>query len=303
MFVQARLSCGVLAGKLLALRPGAVVRRGLIVGPCLVLAVLFVVVPGSASASGTIEAKPFGVTEFSMQTTAPTKILPTHEGHKGSSEEYEIKNEPEAFAQAGGHPWALTTTVEFATEEIEREREGGGGGVLIEPTRDPKDIVVDLPPGLLGDPQAMPRCPLATALGNNCPSATQIGEYRIRWFGEKEFLGPIVNVVPEAGQSAEFVLENEVHANPILTAHLVRTAEGVDGCAVAGGCYGFTVVSNAIPQVEISRVETTFWGVPADPSHDAMRGLSCANVDRNEHSGLSCEGNGGHAAGVAEHRF
>jgi hypothetical protein len=205
------------------------------------------------------EAQPFEVAKFSMQTTAQTKIV------AGPSDSYEFINEPYSFTQAGGHPWALTTTVEFPSEEVFEESHKE---FFLVSRRDPKDIVVDLPPGLLGDPVAVPRCPLAEAFESKCPPSTQVGVYRLMWLGGKEYIGPIVNVVPEMGQSAEFTLENEVKINPILTAHLVRTEGG----------YGFTVVSNAIPPVELIRVETTFWGVPADPSHDPMRGLYCGSV-------------------------
>jgi hypothetical protein len=229
-----------------------------------------------------IEAKPFGVTKFTMQTTGPTVETPLGHGN------YDFANEPETFTQAGGHPWALTTTVEFASEEFEF-----GGTNLIVPTRDPKDVVVSLPPGLLGDPMATPRCPLAVILGKQrCPSSTQVGVYRTRWSGGGEALGPIINVVPEAGQSAEFALEQETRINFVETGHLVRGPGG----------YGFTVVGNQIPQVEVVSVEQTFWGVPADPGHDAMRGLFCGVAQRNRP--LECqEGSGGHAAGVSEVPF
>jgi hypothetical protein len=254
-------------------------------------------------ASAAVEAKPFAITKFTMQTTGPTREL-----RQGGPEEFQFLNEPETFTQAGGHPWALTTTVEFATEELVEKQLGGFESRKLVPTRDPKDIVVDLPPGLLGDPMAVPRCPLATLhSGNRCPSATQVGVYRLRWEGGKQVLGPIINMVPEAGQSAEFALENEVKVIPILTAHLVRTAQGVSGCETVGGCYGFTVVSNQIPEVELSRVETTFWGVPADPSHDAMRGLLCGTSDPNGYvpgEALGCDaGTGGQQAGVPEVPF
>jgi hypothetical protein len=212
--------------------------------------------------AGAFEAKPFGITKFTMQATGPTK-----EESFGKNL-YEFVNEPEAFSQAGGHPWAVTTTFEFASEEIETTSKQQ----LIIPTRDPKDVVVNLPPGLLGDPVAVPRCPLSTVLSaaTRCPPSTQIGVWRVRWFGGQEQLAPIVNVAPEAGQSAEFALENEIHIVPVLTAHLVRTPQG----------YGFDVVSNNIPNVEVTRVEVTVWGVPADPSHDAMRGLLCGRVGK-----------------------
>jgi hypothetical protein len=237
------------------------------------------------------EAKPFGVS-VTMQTTGPTKQELLAE--TSAYNIYEFTNEPEPYTQAGGHPWALTTTVEFASEELE-DREKGHELV---PTRDPRDIVVNLPPGLLGDPMAVPRCSLATVFnGARCPASTQVGVYRIRWFGGKEALYPIVNVVPERGQSAEFAFENNIKINPVLTGHLVRTKEG----------YGFSVVSSNIPQVEFSRVEATFWGVPADPSHDAMRGLYCANeaaqVKRGPIHCTNTSGNGGEPAGVSPTPF
>jgi hypothetical protein len=214
---------------------------------------------GSAYA---FQAKPFGIKSFTMQTTSATRITP-------NGTQSEITNEPYTFMQAGGHPWALTTAIEFENEEFE-VKNGVNLEHLIEPTRDPKDVVVDLPPGLLGNPMAVARCTLTQVLagGNPCPSATQVGVYRLRWFGGQEVLGPIVDVKPERGQSAEFAFENEAKVSFLLTGHLVRTAQG----------YGFAVVSNEIPSVEISRVETTFWGVPADPSHTPMRGRFCSST-------------------------
>jgi hypothetical protein len=264
---------------------------------CGVLAAGGVMLVTSVPAWGAIVGKPFGITKFTMQTTSQTLITPVDGGQQGADEEYVFSNPPEALTQAGAHPWGLTTKVEFATEEIE-SRNGSITEHLLVPTRDPKDVVVDLPPGLLGDPLAMPRCPLAVlnAGTERCPPSTQIGVYRLRWFGGQEAIGPIVNVVPEAGQSAEFALEIASKSDqPVLTAHLVRTAQG----------YSFTVVSNDIPQVEVSSVETTFWGVPASPSHNAMRGLFCGTSHRNETPGLSlsCEQEGGRPAGVSEVPF
>ena len=167
------------------------------------------------------------------------------------------------------------------------------------PTQEPKDIVTTLPPGLLGDPLALPRCPLTqvTSGGALCPADTQVGVYLIHKPGE--LLGPIVNVTPEAGQSAEFALENTLHIDtPLLTAHLVRTTQGVAGCTTPGGCYGFTVVSNNIPNVGLHGVELTFWGVPGDPSHDPMRGLICKKTIETEP--FSCvEGTGGESYGYS----
>jgi hypothetical protein len=208
----------------------------------------------TAPANASLVVKPFEITKFTMQPTGPTRQIPA-----AQERVFEFVNEPQPFTQAGGHPWALTTTIEVATELA------GGASV---PTRDARNVVVGLPPGLLGNPVALPRCPIAQALGEGkqCPPSTQVGVYRIRWFGGKELLSRILNVTPEAGQSAEFVLESRIGINFVLAARLVRTEHG----------YGIAVDSNAIPQtIGMSRIELTFWGVPADPSHDALRGLIC----------------------------
>lgn len=234
-----------------------------------------------AAAAGAVEARPFGIEKFTMQTTEPTE-----EAYFGG-DSYEFVNKPYAFTQAGGHPWALTTTIEFASEEYEVQN-GSITDHIVVPTRDPKDVVVDLPPGLLGNPTALPRCPLAPTinLGVRCPADTQVGVFRIHWLGGKQQLNPIVNAVPELGQSAEFVFENTAGFVPVATAHLVRTAHG----------YGVSVTSNQIPMVALSSVEVTFWGVPGDQSHDAMRGRFCSKTRVNDLH-LSCEG-GNQPAGV-----
>jgi hypothetical protein len=223
----------------------------------------------AAPAASASEGRPLEITKFTMQTTAPTREegnCPNFANNQVGS--CRFVNEPYTFTQAGGHPWALTTTIQFATEEFPLPP--GSVGLLnpVGPTRDVKDIVVDLPPGLLGDPQALPRCPRTEVVvkRQHCPAVTQVGWARIRLFGGNEDAGPIANVTPEAGQSAEFALENETNFTYQLTAHLVRTAAG----------YGFTVASNGIPVTQLSEVETTFWGVPADPSHNPQRGLICS---------------------------
>ena len=229
---------------------------------------------GDARASCGEAGAPLQITHFSMEATRATTT-------KGSEP---FVNEPyvPAFTQAGGHPWALTSTIEFANEK-------GCGTEGHVPTKEPKDVVVDLPPGLLGNPLAVPRCSLTAAFALGvCPIATQVGVYRVRWFDGKQKLGPIVSVVPEKGQSAEFVLLNSFHISAGLTGHLIRVHEH------GREAYGLSVTSSGIPTVQLYRVETTFWGVPADPSHDPMRDLVCGTPT--EGGELGC-GEGGSTGG------
>ena len=243
------------------------------------VALLSIVLLFLVSSASALEAKPFEITRFTMQTTGPTKE--TLAESKQGVPYYEFANEPEPFTQAGGHPSALTTTIELSSEEGPPVGQGEHNAIF--PTRDPRDIVVSLPPGLLGDPLAVPRCSLTALLAHiPCPASTQLGVWRLRWFGGNEELGPIVNVTPEAGQSAEFALENQTGDTFLETAHLVRTPQG----------YGFTVVSNHIPTVSISRIEQTFWGVPADPRNDPMRGRKCVILHVGE-TVWNCDGGPG----------
>jgi hypothetical protein len=250
----------------------------------LLVAIAGVLLAAPVSA-GAVEPKPFGIAKFTMQmierTTEVVKKVGTAEGHEFVNEPYKVP-----FTQAGGHPWALTTTGEFTSETVLTPT----GVPTPVPTRDPKDVVVGLPPGLLGDPQAAPRCPLALLNGvssEHCPADTQVGWAVLKIYGGNEYLGPIVNVTPEAGQSAEFALEQlQADLIPLLTAHLVRNAQGE---------YGFTVTSNEIPTIALTGFELTFWGVPADPSHDPLRGRFCTRVGLE--GAVEC-GKGGRAAGV-----
>jgi hypothetical protein len=238
----------------------------------LLLSVCGVLEPSSA---GALEAKPFGIAKFTMQTTERTVEV------KAVGGGVRFVNLPYSFTQAGGHPWALTTTGDLTSEEIEFQN-GSLTAHEILPTRDPKNIVTSLPPGLLGNPVAVPRCPLTqvTSGGEECPPDTQVGVALLHWQGGKEALSPIVNVTPAAGQSAEFAIENHVKIDtPLLTAHLVRTPQGE---------YGFTVASNEIPVVSLTGFELTFWGVPEDQTHNPMRGLFCSSPGAGK--AMSCEG-------------
>jgi hypothetical protein len=236
----------------------------------------------STAVSGASEAKPFGIASFSLEPTERT------EEETPDGEHYEFVNVPykTPFTQAGAHPWGLTLKGEFTSEQIPTE---GGTGFGTIPTRDPKDIVTSLPPGLLGNPMAVPRCSLTYVTTNSelCPPDTQIGVYLVHEEGTSELFAPVVNVTPEAGQSAEFALENTTKIDtPLLTAHLVHTSQG----------YSFTVVSNNVPALAIQNFEVTIWGVPADHSHDAMRNRVCRRSF--ETGPLTCEG--GHlASGIA----
>jgi hypothetical protein len=233
---------------------GALAGWGIVVALCLAL-------PPVAAAEG----KPFGLAQFAMQTTHPT---PTVAGEPGPG----FVNEPYVFTQAGGHPDALTTTLEFASETI---------GEGTDPTRDPKDMVIDLPAGLTANPLAVPLCPHQLAIsGGSCPSDSQVGVYEFHDFGNKAQLGPIFDMTPEAGQSAELGFSAPFVGTLPLMGRLVRTPAG----------YGLRIVGNGLPALSIISVETSLWGVPSAASHDPERGLDCAAITLTQP--WNCEGGG-----------
>jgi len=226
-------------------------------------AVTLVVTPAYA-----VSSKAFGIEKFTLQTTVPTEEREEHspDGTLNPTG-FRVAYKPYDFTQAGGHPDALTTRIVFDHERFKFLN--NSNEVSEVPTQDPRDVVVDIPPGLIGDPQAVPKCPLTDVTDKKvpCPPATQVGTIRSRYGGgTKESLGPIYNVTPERGQTAEFVLVTR-GADFIATGHLVRTESG----------YEITVVSKNIPSIELVETEVTFWGVPAEARYDWLRGLSCSS--------------------------
>jgi hypothetical protein len=115
--------------------------------------------------------------------------------------------------QAAGHSESLTTSFDV-TSAVNL-----ASGNLTEPTRpteDVKDIVVDLPIGFAGDPQAAQQCPIhhlvLFSTGSGCPPASQVGVASFNGDGSYEhenFQGGrqnvrVYNMVPEHGYPAEF---------------------------------------------------------------------------------------------------
>jgi hypothetical protein len=162
--------------------------------------------------------------------------------------------------QAGSHPWALRTSFNLNVNE----------GV---PDGDLKDIEVQLPAGLSGNPAATPKCTAAEfstpnpnifLSGANCPDNTQVGVGiigRIAGFPVRGIALGIYNLVPPAGAPAEFGFNPA--GVPIVLTPKVRT----------GGDYGLTVdVNNTNEALRIFGAQTMLWGVPADSSHDEFRG-------------------------------
>jgi hypothetical protein len=154
--------------------------------------------------------------------------------------------------QAGSHPYAFIFHFSLKTNGLEQSSEGG----------EMRDVLTDLPPGLFGNPTAVPACPRQSFEGAGepqCSPSTQVGVLRANIPGNGEVNGPIYNLVPPPGVPAQLGFSS-LSLTALLSAS-VRTEEG----------YAVQVEAPDLP-VEVTAVTATIWGTPADPGHTPERG-------------------------------
>lgn len=197
-----------------------------------------------------------GLATLVSSPLAATPALAVDFGFKDADVTF-IKADGSPATQAGSHPFEMTTTLDFNTEGETAVGEF-------------KDLVVDLPPGLVGDPMAVPRCSNADFLtftkkiGTACPDAAAVGVVGIRQKGKSfgEEFAPVYNLEPPPGTPAMLGF----HA---LIGVAVTMKVGV---REDGERNLFATLGN-VPQAEpATGSELTIWGEPADPAHDPLRG-------------------------------
>ena len=167
--------------------------------------------------------------------------------------------------QAGGHPdVSISYAGETASEpDLERNCQ----------CNEPKSVDIDLPTGFIGNPHATPQCLAADFVRNVCPADSQIGVISVSVKALGFYLTlpnePVYNMVPtpnEAGLLA-FMLLPEFFGIPVYTVLEART----------GSDYGLSANTELTHFAEVQSFNLTLWGVPADPSHDALRVFSNQN--------------------------
>ena len=135
-----------------------------------------------------------------------------------------------------------------------------------------KDLRFELPPGLLANPAAVPTCSVAQLVGTDvndpsnetgCPQASQVGITEIQLFAPSApitLFEPIFNLEPRPGEPARFG----------FVAQFIPTF--IDTEIEPGRGYAATAKVESISTlVPLLSATSTFWGVPADESHDAQR--------------------------------
>ncbi|HEX2070760.1 MAG TPA: hypothetical protein VHF90_03810, partial [Thermoleophilaceae bacterium] len=175
-----------------------------------------------------------------------------------------------AVTQAGAHPDGTTL---FAWN---RNTEGVGTNVgSVDGSVD--NIQVDLPPGFVGNPQAVPQCTAEQFAVKplQCPPETQVGVLRLYiqavTFGGAN-LGPqgfdttypVYNLEPRRGRVAELGFAY-ASGEGAVTVRLV-------GKARTNGDFGVTAYAGQIPSALVAIAQSiTLWGVPWEAENDLWR--------------------------------
>ena len=149
--------------------------------------------------------------------------------------------------QAGSHPYEMTVVFEPTSVGVGGGHEKPSGG-------EPRFMNVSLPPGIVGEPGAVPKCTrIELENESHCRPDSQIGEDGPSVSGAGvSFDLPVYNMVPPPGVAAEFAFTVDGNINVFIDAR-VRS----------GGDYGITEHAN-VPERKIVFNTTTIWGNPSE---------------------------------------
>jgi hypothetical protein len=174
-------------------------------------------------------------------------------------------------SQAGSHPFAVTTSVGL------NDRPDPKFGVV--PDGEARDVEVKLPPGFVGDRDAMPRCSsvdfftadLTTSVpvGTSCPDSTAVGVVTAALDKPGTYAGaPVYNLAPPPGVAAK--LGFSVLSVPVVIE--IRVSDTPP--------YNLRASVVKVPQIlKFFSSQLTLWGNPTDPAHDSLRG-KCVVIDQ-----------------------
>jgi NHL repeat len=211
----------------------------------------------------------YGIDGFSIEEFKNSQINANSEWTPG---------EPETH-QAGAHPYELVTTIQLSRTTLLSENLFADPPEEVELTNwtgiNTKDIHTDLPPGLIGNPNATPKCNRYLVNAEECPGDTMVGRIELWLDGNPsgggggahtlnrppDYDSAVYNLTPSGQYPAEFGAFIEGQTGAWIGFH-VRT----------GGDYGVTadainIVGLAVPE----KIRVRVWGVPADPAHDVDR--------------------------------
>jgi len=131
------------------------------------------------------------------------------------------------------------------------------------------NVSVDLPPGLVGNPTAVPKCTAEQFAVKpvQCPPESQVGVANIATreelsLGVNDLIYPVYNLEPREGRVAEFGIPDVAGFTTVRVVAKART----------NGDYGVTTFVPQIPAaIELYSQTITLWGVPWAEEHDPWR--------------------------------
>ena len=164
--------------------------------------------------------------------------------------------------QAGDHPYELTTQLDLDT----LIRETPSSDTAATSVEDPRDVIADLPLGVVGSALSTPvTCSLAQLAatsfetvahpaGTECPKESVVGRIRDDPEGAiARVYGPLYNITPEKGVAAELGYLDALHGTHILKVGLAPTPAG----------YVLRTTSTELPQITLTDVTVNVYGDPA----------------------------------------
>lgn len=176
-------------------------------------------------------------------------------------------------SQAGGHPFQLTTTLQFNSGAMKPAASRNKSEV--EQPAQPRNVHFTLPAGLVGNARIVPPCDLDLfykekgIVTNECPDESAIGVAAATVI-EKTNVGfirlavPVFNLPAGEGEPARFGFT--AGGAPVV----------IDTAVAPDDHYRVVAtVRNATQIAQLLSASVSLWGVPGDQRHDISRGWNC----------------------------
>jgi hypothetical protein len=217
-----------------------------------------------AAAAGTLglavpSAHAFGVAQNCTRPTTGTTLTPNepcwvagvyNDDYTGMTD---LNYTGAPAQQSGGHPF--TGVTDFIV---------GSTSPAV------SNIRVDIPPGLVSNPRATPKCSDSALTSNSCPNNTQLGIVKLEAnLGLNIFVGSSVyNMSVESNHCSGYVSDYAFNATGVGR---------VDICGSVNRQPPYNLYFTIVAPAGAATVQSTliFWGVPGDSGHNPQRGWSC----------------------------
>lgn len=186
--------------------------------------------------------------------------------------------------QASDRPFEFRINFDINERSVVNpEPPNGDGTRYIAPNGTVRTVEATLPRGMIGNPEALPKCdpadfaePGSTPNSTACPASTQLGYLNVDFNDGNANYGagdavrfdpgllshvPLYNLVPPRGTPVDLGF----NAGGLVQAHVYAVLDPSQDYAIK------TVTPNISNLVQARGSEVTVWGVPGDPSHDRFR--------------------------------